>query len=520
MIDKKKSREDEIKNLRAEKINRLQEVGMEAYPDPAATTPSINLVELKQNFDSLEKKSGEHKIVGRILIKRGVGKIAFAKIFDGTEEFQVVLQADVLGTDKMKVFDKLFDMGDFANFWGTLFTTQKGENSLLVLDFKMAGKTLLPLPEKWHGLQDVEEKYRKRYLDILSDKNTYQRFWVRAKIISEIRRVLDEKGFLEVETPILQNQASGAMAETFNTYHNDHGIDMVLRISLEAEHKMIMAGGYPAVYEIGKNFRNEGSDSTHMQEFTMIEWYKAYEGLEYNMNLTEKMLKNIAEKIVGKTEFKMDSASGEKVKVDFGKKWERLEFNDLIREYAKIDPEKATRVELEKKAVELGEKKGDIKKMSIGNILDSIWKKSARRKIIQPTWIVRYPGSLKPLAIQNKNGTSQTAQPVIAGFELSNHYAELVNPVKQRELLENQVKAKKEGDTEAMDMNNEFLTAMEHGMPPMTGTGIGIDRLVGIFTEQGNLRDTVFFPIIKPEVKKLSKNQLNKLKEKERNNKK
>ncbi len=510
----KLTREQEIRNLRIQKIDRLKEVGMEAYPDPATTKPSIRLKDLKENFEELEKEGETHKIVGRIMTKRGAGKIAFANIFDGTENFQVVLQADILDKEKMKIFDKLFDMGDFAIFEGKLFTTQKGEKSLQVLDFKMAGKTLLPLPEKWHGLADKEEKYRKRYLDVLSDKSAFERFKTRAKIISEIRRILDEEGFLEVETPILQNQASGAMAEVFKTHHNDFDIDMVLRISLEAEHKMIMAGGYPAVYEIGKNFRNEGSDSTHMQEFTMIEWYKAFEGLDYNMELTEKMLKHIAEKIVGKTKFKMESASGEEVEVDFGKKWERLEFNDLIRKYAEIDPETASREELEAKAIELGEDPENISKMSLGNILDSIWKKSARRKIIQPTWIVHYPGSLKPLAIQNEDGTSETAQPVIAGFELSNHYAELVDPIKQRELLEAQAKAKADGDAEAMDMNTEFLIAMEHGMPPMTGTGIGIDRLVSIFTEQGNLRDTVFFPLMKPVEKKLSKSQMKKLEEK------
>jgi lysyl-tRNA synthetase class 2 len=519
MNEIKNNRQEEIRSLRVKKIERLGEIGMESYPDPSKTTPSITLKELSDSFSNLEKDlKKEHKIVGRILIKRGAGKISFAKISDGTGDFQVVLQADMLGPEKMKTFDKLFDMGDFANFTGTLFMTQKGEKSLLVVDFKMAGKTLLPMPEKFHGLSDIEEKYRKRYLDILSDKNTFNRFKIRANIISEIRSILDQKGFLEVETPILQNQASGAMAETFNTYHKDYGIDMVLRISLEAEHKMIMAGGYPAIYEVGKNFRNEGSDSTHMQEFTMIEWYKAFEGLEYNMNLTEEMLKNIAQRVVGKTGFKMDSASGEGVEVDFGKKWERLEFNDLIRKHANIDPETATRKELQQKAIELGERKDGIEKMSVGNILDSIWKKSARRKIIQPTWIVHYPGTLKPLAIQNENGTSETAQPVVAGFELSNHYAELVNPLKQRELLENQVRAKEDGDTEAMDMNNEFLTAMEHGMPPMTGTGIGIDRLVGIFTEQSNLRDTIFFPTMKPEEKKLSKTQLKKLAEKEKKN--
>jgi lysyl-tRNA synthetase class 2 len=513
-------RESEIRNLRIAKIARLEDAKMKAFVDPSSVKQDFTLLQVNTDFSELEKSTETKSIVGRIITKRGAGKISFATIFDGTGRFQVVLKSDILGTEKIKSFDKVFDMGDFAEFSGTFFVTEKGQESMEVSDFRMLTKTLLPLPEKWHGLQDKEEKYRKRYLDLISDEDTFKRFQTRAKIISEIRRMLDDKGFLEVETPILQNQASGAMAETFNTHHNDYDLDMVLRISLEAEHKMIMAGGYPAVYEIGKIFRNEGSDSTHMQEFTMIEWYKAYKGLDYNMDLTESMLKNIAQKVVGKTEFTMESAAGDSVSIDFGKTWERLEFNDLIVEYANINPKNASREQLEAKAIDLGENKEGIKKMSIGNILDSIWKKSARRKIIQPTWIVHYPGSLKPLAIQNTDGTSETTQLVIAGFELSNHYAELVDPLKQKELLEVQVKAKADGDEEAMDMNNEFLIAMEHGMPPMTGTGIGIDRLVGIFTEQNNLRDTILFPIMKPIIPELSKNQLKKLKEKEKKNSK
>ena len=512
----KLTREQEIRNLRIEKIQRLKEAGMEAYPDPAKTRPDLNLENLNNNFEKLEKENKKIKIVGRIMTKRGAGKIAFANIFDGTGRFQVVLQEDVLGKEKMKIFDKLFDMGDFAIFSGELFKTQKGQESLRVEEFKMAGKALLPLPEKWHGLQDVEEKYRKRYLDLISDENAFERFKIRAKIISEIRRILDEEGFLEVETPILQNQASGAMAEVFQTHHNDYDIDMVLRISLEAEHKMIMAGGYPAVYEIGKNFRNEGSDPTHLQEFTMIEWYKAYEGLEYNLKWTEKTLKYLAKEVVGKTKFKVLDADDNEVEIDFDREWERVEFKDLVREHAKIDPDTASREELEEKAVELKMSPEDAKKVSLGNLLDYIYKKSARKKIVHPTFVMHYPASTKPLAIQNEDGTAEMAQLVIAGAEITNQYAELVNPLKQRELLEEQMKAKEGGDAEAMDFNSDFLTAMEYGMPPMTGFGMGIDRLTAILTEQNNLRDTIFFPIMKPVEEKLSKSQLKKLADKKR----
>ncbi|PID83391.1 lysine--tRNA ligase [Candidatus Campbellbacteria bacterium] len=494
------SRQKEIRNLRIQKIKNLESLGLSAYLNPKDTKPTHTLKEVVDNFAKFkrQKKDKKYKLVGRIMIKRGAGKIAFVKFFDGTEYFQAVLQADVLGKKKMKIFDKNFDMGDFVIFQGTLFKTKKGEKSLKVTSFKMAGKSILPLPEKWHGITDIEEKYRKRYLDVLSDQNAFDKFKKRSEVIREIRNFMDNEGFLEIETPILQNQASGAMAETFNTHHNDYNLDMVLRISLEAEHKIVMAGGYPAVYEIGKNFRNEGSDSTHIQEFTMIEWYKAYRGLDYNIKLTEKLLKHLAKKVIKKTVFEIKDENDKKVKVDFSKEWKKVKFNDLIKKYAKIDVQKATRKELEKKAMELGGVKKEILKMSHGNLLDFIYKKSARKKLINPTFVLNYPGSLKPLAIQNEDGTSEVAQLVIGGAEVTNQYAELVNPLVQRKLLEDQLKAKKSGDKEAMDFNSDFLEAMEYGMPPMTGFGMGIDRLMAIFTEQDNLRDTILFPIIKP----------------------
>ena len=455
------NREEEIRNLRIEKIEKLKEAGMLAYPDPAETEPSISLNELKENFEELEKKGGEYRISGRILTKRSVGKIAFATIFHNGVKFQVVLQADILGKEKMKLFEKLFDMGDFASFEGELFVTQKGEPSLKVKDFKIIGKSILPLPEKWHGLQDIEEKYRKRYLDILSNPEVFERFKLRSKVIKKIREILDSEGFLEIETPILQNQASGAMAKTFDTYHNDYDMDMVLRIALEAEHKMIMVGGYDGVYEIGKNFRNEGSDPTHHQEFTMLEYYKPFKGLDWNLKLAERILRETLA-LTGKTKLKITDKDGNEVEVDFEGEWPRKNFMDLIREYAGIDPEKASREELEEKAVELGESRENVKKLSLGNLLDFIYKKTARKNIINPTFVMRYPADMKPLAIQNPDGTAEVAQLVIAGAEVTNQYAELVDPIIQRKLLEEQAKAKAGGDDEAMDMNEAFVEAMEY----------------------------------------------------------
>ncbi len=490
-------REKEIRNLRIEKISKLKEAGYEPYPDPASFEINFSLKELKENFENISKENKDIKIAGRIILKRGAGKIIFAKIFHNGYDFQVVLQADILGKDKIKNFEKLFDLGDYAFFEGELFITQKGEKSLKVKDFKMASKSLLPLPEKWHGLQDIEEKYRKRYLDILTDENSFKRFIIRSEFIKLIRKILDNEGMLEIESPILQNQASGAMAETFKTHHNDYDMEMVLRISFEVEHKMIMAGGYEGVYEIGKDFRNEGSDPTHHQEFTMLEFYKAFKGLEWNLDLTEKILKESL-KLVGKEVLNVYDKNGKIIEVDFSGEWRRVKFNDLIKEKAGFDPVSVNLDFIKEKSLELGMDKEEVNKISKGNLLDFIYKKTARKDIIKPTFVMNYPADMKPLAIQNEDGTAEMAQLVVAGMEVTNQYAELVNPIIQRELLEKQAEAKSKGDNEAMDMNEDFIIAMEHGMPPMTGTGIGIDRWVSILTEQDNIRDVILFPIMKP----------------------
>ena len=460
----------------------------------------MTLAEAEENFAELEKSGEEKTIAGRIMALRGQGAIMFAVLRDASGEFQVVFKKDDMDEAHFDLFQKAVDMGDFIAVTGPFFVTKRGQNSVMAKTWQMGTKALLPLPEKWAGLQDKEEQYRKRYLDLLSNKESFDRFVMRGKIISAIRSYFDAKDFVEIETPILQNQAGGAMAKTFNTHHNDYDMDMVLRISLEIEHKMLMAGGYDRVYEIGKNFRNEGSDSTHIQEFTMMEWYAAYESLETNMNWTEELLKSLAKDVVGKTKFTVYEKDGDEegTEVDFDGVWPRRPFAELVKENAGIDILSADRKELEAKAQEYGMDKDEMKKTGDANLMDFIFKKSSRSKIIHPTFVTNYPGGLKPLAQQNEDGSAQVAQLVIAGAEITNQYAELVDPIKERELLESQAQAKEAGDEEAMDVNEEFLTAMEHGMPPMTGFGMGIDRLVAILTEQKNLRDTIFFPILRP----------------------
>lgn len=482
----------ELRQVRLEKIQKLESAEMKAFP--ADIIQEITLQEAAEKF----AEGRELSLVGRVTAIRGAGAIMFVVLNDGTAEFQVVLKKDSIDESMMTLFKETVDIGDFVQCTGELFITKRGAESLLVSDWKMAGKSLLPMPDKHSGLQDKEEIYRKRYLDLMTNPESFERFKVRSKVISAIRRFFDDRDFMEVETPILQNQAGGAMAETFNTHHNDLDIDMVLRISLELEHKIIMAGGYPRIYEIGKNFRNEGSDPTHLQEFTMIEWYAAYQTLEQNMQWTEELIKHLAKDVVDESVFSIWDKNDNEIKVDVSGEWKRLRFPDLLRENADIDIETATLEEIRAKAQEWGMDEHDCLTTGRANLLDYIYKKSSRNNIVGPAFVVDYPGDLKPLAQQNNDGTARVAQLIIGGAEITNQYAELVNPLKQRELLEKQSQAKADGDAEAMEIDEDFLTAMEHGMPPMTGFGMGIDRLVAFFSNQKNLRDVIFFPIVRP----------------------
>lgn len=488
---------DELRDVRAGKIEKLRDFGMNPYP--ASVPRDSTLTEVTANFETLAESGKTVSVVGRVMSLRGQGAIMFITLFDGTDRFQAVFKKDEIEESLFNLFSETVDLGDLISVTGTLFTTQKGAQSLLVKSWMIATKALLPIPSEHYGLEDEEEKMRKRYLDAVVNSEVYNRFETRAKIIKYIRQFFDDKKFLEIETPILQSQAGGAMAKTFNTHHNDYDIDMVLRISLELEHKMVMVSGYNRIYEIGKNFRNEGSDPTHIQEFTMIEWYAAYETLETNMKWTEDLIRGLARDVIGKMIFMTENKSGNKVEVDLDGVWPRVTFDELLRENAGIsisdigDFDKITN-----KAIELGFDSKEAKKTGPANLLDFIYKKTARHKIIQPTFVTGYPSDLKPLAQRNPDGTAQVAQLIIAGAEITNQYAELVDPIEQARLLKWQSQMKKDGDDEAMEIDERFLTAMEHGMPPMTGFGMGIDRLVALLTEQDNLRDVIFFPIMRP----------------------
>lgn len=487
----------ELKEVRQSKKAKLIDFGMNPYPKSVPRT--ISIPELKKNFNKYaEDQSGVHSLAGRTMSVRGSGAIVFVTLLDEGEKFQIVLKLDVLGEKFLQLFTDTVDIGDFVSFTGTLFTTQRGENSLLANSWTMASKSILPLPEKWHGIEDEEEKNRKRYLDMVMDAEVYNRMKMRSTISTAIRNFFNNKGFLEIETPILQNQAGGANAKVFETYHNDYAMDMVLRIAVELDHKMVMAGGLPRIYEMGKMFRNEGSDPSHIQEFTMIEWYAAYATLEENISWTEELIKHLAIDVVGKNTFTVLGDDELDHVIDFSGTWPRRRFGDLLLEYAGIDAINVTKEELEQKANSLGASMEDLAKMGRSTILDYVYKRTARKQLISPTFVTHYPADLKPLAQQNDDGTAEVAQLIIAGMEITNQYAELVDPTVERALMEKQSQMRASGDEEAMEIDERFLTAMEHGMPPMTGFGMGIDRLVAILTEQKNLRDTIFFPIMRP----------------------
>lgn len=455
---------------------------------------------LRNTPDVLKKPTMTAHMCGRIVLFRDMGKLVFLKIKDASGDFQVCMSQGILG-DEYDTWKKLFDLGDFVGFSGEFFLTKHGEPTLMAASLTPLSKALRPLPEKFHGLSDTETSYRQRYLDLISNHDTFERFKTRTKVIQQIRKFFDEKEFYEVETPILQSQAGGAMARVFETHHNDFDHNFVLRIALELPHKMIMAGGFERIYEIGKNFRNEGSDPSHVQEFTMLEWYAAYVDLTQNMDWTETMIKDIMQKVLDKTTLTVFNKDDKPVEVDFAGTWPRVRFPDLIQKNAGIDMTTATEDEIRDKAIELGLDTKEAQKTGKGNLLDFIFKKSSRLHIIEPTFVMDYPSELKPLARPNGDGTAECYQLVVAGWEIVNSYGELIDPTVQRKLLEDQAAAKSAGDDEAMEVDEVFLTAMEHGMPPMTGFGMGIDRFVTLLTEQKNLRDTIFFPLMKPESK-------------------
>lgn len=500
------SEENQLIAERRAKIAQWEEAGFSPYAQKfERTLTAIQAQEfceknsLRETPEILEKPAVAGKMCGRIMNFRSMGKLAFLKIRDVSGDFQICLMKNLLG-DNFKKFEKLLDLGDFCGFEGEFFMTKHGEPTLLATEVTPLTKTLRPLPEKWAGIVNRESCYRQRYLDLLTNDETFDRFKTRSEVVRLIRDFLHDKDFTEVETRTIQAQAGGAMAKVFETHHNALDMDFVLRISLELEHKMLLAGRFERVFEIGKCFRNEGMDPSHLQEFSLLEWYAAYADLTDNMNWTQEMIQSIVPQVLGGTKCAVLDKNEQPVEIEWGGEWPRVKFGDLLREHAEIDIQSISIEELRTYAVKKCELPGpEAKKMGRGNLLDHIYKKTARPTLVQPTFVTDWPTDLKPLARPNDDGTSDVYQLLVAGWEIVNSYGELIDPREQRRLLEEQSDAKKGGDDEAMEIDEEFLTAMEHGFPPMTGFGMGIDRFVALITSQPNLRDVVLHPLMRPE---------------------
>ena len=482
---------DELRKTRIKKLEAIQKAGFLAYPIKTKRTHRI--VEALESFANLEKTKKEIVLAGRIKSIRIHGGATFFNIEDERGQIQVFLRKDGIGEKAYQFFIDNFDIGDFIEVKGFLFKTKKGEKTLETAGFKMLSKSLLPLPEKWHGLQDVEERYRKRYLDLIFNPEVKKKFELRSKIIQEIREFLKKEGFLEVETPILQPVYGGAKAKPFKTHLNALDIDLYLRIAPELYLKRLLVGGFEKVFEIGKCFRNEGVDRFHNPDFTMLEFYWAYADYKDLMKLTEKLFEFLLKNVFSSTRILYQGKE-----VDFKSPWPRLEFSQLIREYAKIDLDEVNRDALLKKAKELGVKteKGAEK----AEIADEIYKKFCRPKIWEPSFIIHHPLGFQPLAKAQEGNPKKLAnfQLVVAGFELLNAFSELNNPLEQRKRFEEQEKMLRSGFEEAQRMDKDFLEALEYGMPPAAGFGMGIDRLVSLLTDSHGLREVIFFPTMRP----------------------
>jgi lysyl-tRNA synthetase class 2 len=478
----------EIRQARLEKLKTLKQKGINPYP--ARVKRDISLKQFKDSFADLEEKQKEISLAGRIMIIRGQGAIMFAVLFDGTEKVQAILKKDEIGEEKMKFFADIFDMGDFISITGVALTSKTGEKSLLVKDFMMAGKSLQPLPEKWHGLQDTDERYRKRYLDFLENDELRDLIIKKSKFWDYTREFLKENGFLEVETPTLEVTTGGAEAAPFATHHNDYDLDVYLRISIgELWQKRLMAGGFPRTFEIGRAYRNEGSSPEHLQEFTNLEFYASFMDYNEGIEFTEKMIKEVVFKTFGKMDF---STRGHAFSLEGS--WPRVSYCQIVEEKTGINVLTASKEEIEKKLKELEVKyDGNSKE----RLVDTLWK-YCRKQITGPIWLIDQPKIISALAKAKEDNQDLTerVQLVLAGAELTNGYSELNDPIDQEDRFNAQQELLKAGDDEAMMPDMEFVEMLEHGMPPTFGFAYG-ERLFAFLVDKP-LRELQTFPLMKP----------------------
>ncbi|MDE5852836.1 MAG: lysine--tRNA ligase [Oscillospiraceae bacterium] len=476
--------------IRRDKLKTLQDLGNDPF---SITKFNINSTtkEIKNNFDDIEGKSVS--VAGRIMSKRVMGKLSFAGLQDFYGNIQCYIKKECMDEENYREFKK-FDIGDIIGVEGEVCRTERGEISVKTTKITLISKSLIPLPEKFHGLQNTDIRYRQRYLDLIVNPEVKETFIKRSKIITEIRRFLDEENFLEVETPVLHNQAGGAAARPFMTHHNALDIDMFMRIALELHLKRLVVGGFEKVYEIGRTFRNEGTDTKHNPEFTLLELYQAYTNFEGMMDITERLVRTVAEKVLGKT-----SITYGDYEIDLGKPFSKISMIESVLKHSGVDFSKIDNLDDARKVA----KKHNIAyedRHKIGDILNLFFDEFVESKLIQPTFITDYPVEISPLAKRNPKNPNLTErfELFIVGREFANAFSELNDPIDQRKRFEEQAELKKKGDEEACDVDEDFLTALEYGMPPTGGMGMGVDRLVMLLTNSNSIRDVLLFPTMKP----------------------
>ncbi|MDP3779093.1 MAG: lysine--tRNA ligase [bacterium] len=481
---------EDIRNERIAKRETLLTKGLDPYPPKTERTHEI--ADLVKKFSAAMKLKKPIAIAGRIMAKREHGGSTFIDLQDGTGKIQGYLKRDILG-DEYDLFFDVADIGDIIQIKGKAFETHRKEKSIEVATWAMLSKSLRPLPEKWHGLQDVEERFRKRYLDLVMNEEVRARFARRSQILRAVRAFFDKEDFMEVETPMFHSIAGGALARPFRTHHNALDIDLYLRIAPELYLKQLLVGGFEKVYEMGKSFRNEGIDASHNPEFTSVEWYSAFWDEEMMMDSVERCFAFILKELG----IKNNTVEYDGKEISFGKKFARFDFKELLQRYALIsDYDRETRDSLALRARQLGIETGLHE--SKGKIADEIYKKICRPYVVQPTFIMNHPLDISPLAKKRTAETVRRFQLVAGTLEMVNAFSELNDPLDQRERFEAQEKMGRDGEEESHPLDEAFIETLEYGMPPAAGAGMGIDRLIMFLTDTKNIREVVLFPTMRP----------------------
>jgi lysyl-tRNA synthetase class 2 len=494
------SRLDEVRAVRLGKLEALRAAGIRPFADRFDRTHSLaeaRDLAAEQDGEGTESGTAVH-VAGRVMTRRVFGKLVFVHLQDGSGRCQVVLDERVVGAEAIERFQQFADLGDHVGVAGTTARTKKGEPSIWASDWTFLSKALLPLPEKWSGLADLEARQRARYLDLVSNPKTRERFRFRTRFLREVRRYLDDHGFEEVDTPVLQTKVTGALARPFVTHHNALDMRCVLRIAPETWLKQCVAGGMDRVYEVARCFRNEGMDPSHLQDFSMVEWYAAYWNYQDNMDFTEDMILHLLDALLGRRTVEIGGTE-----IDFTPPWPRRPLRELVRDACGIDyAEHADAGALRGAIADAGLdlERDDLDGLGRGTLIDLLYKRVSRPGLVDPIFVIDHPIDLSPLARRSDADLSRVDryQLVVNGWEVVNAYSELIDPLDQRRRFEQQAAARVAGDEEALEVDEDYLRCMEHGMPPMSGWGMGVERFVALLTGQDNLREVTLFNLLKP----------------------